>query len=327
MIRKAMSEDIPFIMEFIDDYWKKNHILSRDTELFDFQYVWGDEVCFIISLDNQSKLNGVLGYIPYDKDDRYIALALWKALTVDDDPMLGIRLLEFIMEDKGTKEIVVPGININTFRIYKYFKFETGKMQHWYRLSRRDKYMIADINEFNIPPVKYKYHVTVQKLDTFREAVTFGIENLLESENRPYKSMGYLKRRYFGHPSYKYLSYGIINEESRKKSVLFLRIQEVQSGRVIRFIDNIGDPCQINCCVDFFDGLMMKLNAEYIDLYETGLSSEILLSGGWLNVDGSGNIIPEYFSPFEQRNIDIYYSSTQKDIVLFKGDGDMDRPN
>ena len=40
-----------------------------------------------------------------------------------------------------------------------------------------------------------------------------------------------------------------------------------------------------------------------------------------------GNIIPEYFSPFEQKNVDIYYMSEMDKPILFKGDGDMDRPN
>lgn len=44
-------------------------------------------------------------------------------------------------------------------------------------------------------------------------------------------------------------------------------------------------------------------------------------------VVGSGNIMPDYFAPFEQRNIDIYYMSEIEDVILFKGDGDMDRPN
>ena len=43
----------------------------------------------------------------------------------------------------------------------------------------------------------------------------------------------------------------------------------------------------------------------------------------------SNEIIPEYFEPFVNKNIDLYsaYISNEKNIRLFKGDGDMDRPS
>ena len=42
-IRFAVREDIPAIMEFIEEYWAHGHILAHDRELFDFQYVYGED--------------------------------------------------------------------------------------------------------------------------------------------------------------------------------------------------------------------------------------------------------------------------------------------
>ena len=35
-IRLANKSDIDSIMKFIDKYWKKNHIMSRNRELFEY---------------------------------------------------------------------------------------------------------------------------------------------------------------------------------------------------------------------------------------------------------------------------------------------------
>ena len=50
MIRFAKDSDVPAIMTFIDKYWRKNHIMSRDKELFEFQHKWGNEISFVILL-------------------------------------------------------------------------------------------------------------------------------------------------------------------------------------------------------------------------------------------------------------------------------------
>ncbi len=40
------------------------------------------------------------------------------------------------------------------------------------------------------------------------------------------------------------------------------------------------------------------------------------------------NIIPNHFEPFEQRNIDIHFFTSQMEhFRMFKADGDQERPN
>ena len=39
------------------------------------------------------------------------------------------------------------------------------------------------------------------------------------------------------------------------------------------------------------------------------------------------NIIPNYFGPFVQKNIDIWTRAQDKKTIFFKGDGDQDRPS
>ena len=55
MIRFAEEKDTGAIMQFIDEHWQKNHIMSRNRELFDFQHKWGEELSFVLS-ENEGKI-------------------------------------------------------------------------------------------------------------------------------------------------------------------------------------------------------------------------------------------------------------------------------
>lgn len=326
MIRFAEYNDIPRIMQFIDEHWKKGHILSQDRKLFEFQYLWDEEVSFVLAETPQGNLNGILGYIPYDSDNRDVMLAIWKALKTED-AMLGVKILQFLQKDSRVKHLSAPGINPKTRGIYQFLGIRTGKMRHWYRLRQADFYKIALVRDAEIPPVSPEQQgVFIKEYSSFETVKSeFGLENCLRGDKRPYKSLHYIERRYFQHPVYQYLTFGIQN--SGKRLLLFFRVQQCNGSHALRLIDGIGDLELFSCATGIIDRLMERLDCEYVDIYETGLEEGLLRTSGWKLTDETTNIIPEYFSPFEQRNIDIYYMSTIPNAVLFKGDGDMDRPN
>ena len=74
---------------------------------------------------------------------------------------------------------------------------------------------------------------------------------------------------------------------------------------------------------------MLKEKNEYIDIYEVGIEDATLEEAGFIErKEEDSNIIPNYFEPFVQKNIEIYYMSNCKDkFRIFKGDGDQDRPS
>ena len=74
------------------------------------------------------------------------------------------------------------------------------------------------------------------------------------------------------------------------------------------------------------------MNAEYLSFYEYGLSDEVLYEAGLRKYSGEELILPCYYEPFEQVNVDIdfhYFNSenVSKALYFFKGDADQDRPN
>ncbi len=324
MIRFANNDDIPNIMTFIDEYWRRKHIISRDRKMFEFQYKWEDEISFVLS-EKDGVITGLLGYIPYCKDDRDITLAIWKT-NKTDETMQGVNILSFLRKYGSVRTVSAPGINPKTVPVYKFLGLETGKMKQWYRLRNMQEYKIAKVTNNLIPKYSIVNKVIIDKIDSFSIAKTkFGIKECLLRDRQLNKSMDFVKRRYYNHPTFSYIKYGLSMDE--KKLFVVLRLQKYNGSALLRVIDCIGDHDIFKYFTPEIDKLLVEYDCEYADCYETGVADNVFIQGGWETVAGSGNIIPDYFAPFEERNIDIYYMSEIENVILFKGDGDMDRPN
>ncbi len=326
-IHFAQVKDTEAIMDYIDRCWRKGHILSRNRELFLWQYGrYDDRLNIVVGMDDSGIIQGILGFISYgDFDNKDLALALWKASN--GTGFLGIKLLDYLMDNEPHREIVCPGINlVTTKRIYERFGMKVGTMRHWYRLAPRDSYFISKINDFTIPDCSDAV-VDLVKISTdeeLRETVS-----LIDSEFInivPFKSTSYLKKRYLNHPIYKYMVFGLKDNENSTRSILVFRIQEHNRSRALRLIDCIGNNYEKNLA-QVADKLMSELDCEYTDFYEAGLNEDKLNSNGWRKVKDDKNIIPDYFAPYECKNVDIHYSTSNIEAVLFKGDGDQDRPS
>lgn len=324
MIRFAKENDISNIMKFIDEYWRKNHIVSRDKALFEFQHKWDDEISFVLS-EKEGDITGVLGFIPYGKTHRDVTLVIWKT-NKTEDTMQGINILSFLRDNGDIRTISAPGINPKTISIYKFLGLRTGKMKQWYRLRGVKEYKIAKVTNATIPMINLKEKPDVDEIKDFACLENeFGIDDCIIRDRQLIKSKEYLRRRYFEHPTFEYIKYGV--KLDGKKLFVVLRVQKFNGSGLLRVIDCIGDNLLFRLFTSEIDHLMKKYDCEYADCYETGVDDDTFIEGGWLAVDDSGNIMPDYFAPFEQRNIEIFYMSQIERVILFKGDGDMDRPN
>lgn len=330
-IRFATKSDTNAIMEYIDEFWRKGHILARNRELFEWQYGGDTKLNIVLGIGEDKRIYGMLGFIPYGTSEKKdIALALWKAEP--GTGFLGVRLLRFLMENEPHREIVCPGINMQTTsKIYEYVGMSVDKMVQWYRLADRSSYLIAKVADREIPPYKNTAdQMGLIEVDSVEELRKLGVDHS-ETSKIPNKTEKYIEKRYFEHPIYQYQVYAIDENkngtENKNRTIIVLRIQECNGARALRLIDCIGDPNRILNITEALDKLMDELVCEYIDTYEAGMDEDVFWNAGWRKVEEEGNIIPDYFSPFEHRKVDIYYSTSNKRAVLFKGDGDQDRPN
>ncbi len=102
-----------------------------------------------------------------------------------------------------------------------------------------------------------------------------------------------------------------------------------QGSKVLRVIDYMGDVGELKYLGGAFEELIHVSEYEYIDFYCYGVDEEILNKAGFVKKQFNDvNIIPNYFEPFVQQNIDINFATSEADnFYMFKGDGDQDRPN
>ena len=326
MIRFAKWDDIPQIMSFIGEHWQAGHILSRDREMLLFQHKWGDELAFVLSVSDDGAIDGMIGYIPYGGGAlRDVAACMWRALS----PMAAVRILRFLLENGRVRLKVGVGANPKTsVPIFKALGFATGRMTHWYRLNPAAQYSIASIKEPRVPqPSAPQGECRLARIeDAERLEAAFDFSRYTMEGHKPYKELGYIKRRYFEHPIYKYAVYGAAEPGKKAALLLVLRKEERGASCALRLVDCIGEHSLLPRVTAELDSLLAASGAECIDLYEAGLPSSLLTVGGWLDVAGTQNIIPDHYAPYECRNVDVYFDATQKDAVLFKGDGDRDRP-
>ena len=329
MIRFAEKKDAKAIMNFIDEFWRKDHILARDEAIFRYEYESDDGINMALALNDEGGIDGLMGFIPYGEENRDIMLSLWKA-NKTDNPMLGIEILKFVMDETGSRTIACPGIAKKTMGTYQFMGFKTGFMNQWYRLGKRDDYAIAEVTNSEIPTSvcdKAKY---IKRIATKEECESrFNFEVYKASNPVPFKEKEYIIKRYFNHPVYQYEVYGAFDndKETECDTLLIFRKQPANGATALRFVDVIGNFDALYDCTESMDSLIAESDAEYADLYEVGMDEEKMMAAGWKKVADSGNIIPNYFAPFCKENITIPYCTTDEKIHLFKADGAQDRPN
>ena len=77
------------------------------------------------------------------------------------------------------------------------------------------------------------------------------------------------------------------------------------------------------------DRMLAESGAEYLDCYCAGIPAETMAAAGLSQrQEGDGTVIPNYLDPPVQENTEYYYFTNRPEgFVLFRADGDQDRPN
>jgi len=316
-IRLATIEDRENILFFLKVNWSESLIYVKDPEFFDYEFLEDRALNFVVAY-RSGVLEGILGFIKTSRrlSQSCIQTVLWKVIPRCENPILGISLLDFLLNG-DFKRVSSVGIGKHTERLYKFLKLKTGKLDHFYILN-------PVMNEFNIASGELVRGVAGALGAGARSLLpikNFGSIDLSNSD----KDLWYLHKRYCLHPYYEYQLMKI--EET--DTVLVFREQIVRDSKVLRLIDYIGDPSKIGELGNSLENLLIKGCYEYIDFYCSGFKTKVLGKAGFqLNKMGSSVVIPNYFSPFEKSNIEIYYFTNSTCLgSFFKGDGDQDRPN
>lgn len=318
MIEYMKELDKENLFKFLEKNWNINHIYLKDKRYFNYEF--SDNSNFVLA-KKDDKIVATLGYFDYDnKGD--IWTVIWKNTGKMDD---GLKCLQFLL-NTGYKSVSSCGINKKTIPIYEFLGINTGRLRHFYILNPEiEDYKIAKISEKNIKKIDYKNVEDIIEVKNIEELLKLIDYQELKKYNF-YKSPKYFNKRYFKHP---YYNYHILLKPKNAKSILVYRIVKANGRSCIRIMDFLGDEKEFNELTNYLIPKMLKEKHEYIDIYERGLEEYTLENSGFIErKEDDSNVIPNYFEPFVQKNIEIYYMSNCKDkFRIFKGDGDQDRPS
>lgn len=332
-IRLASKEDIDNIMQFIDKYWKKGHIMGRDREYFEYEFVEGDQVNFILAIDRSSgKIEALNGFLKasQDREKKDIWGSIWLSLNSDErSKKLGIELIRRKPILTNCRYSLGTGDNPRTAvpLLRLFLKKKTTKMKQYYMLN-------ACLEEFRIAVIlnKPQLPTLLQEKELFRIShfeelrASFDIN---DNENIPYKDEWYVEKKFFNNPRRNYISYAIRSRDAEKFDAFFVVREEViGESKAVRILDYYGDHEALASVGGRLQQWLQENQYEYVDFYHLGFDESILSKAGFtMRTDVDMNIIPNYFSPFEQKNIDIWVSYDSEGTVFFKADGDQDRAN
>jgi hypothetical protein len=334
--RLATDADRAALIAFIRDHWSANHVFVHAPDVFDWQYAQADGRINMVMAEQGGSILGVLGFIPLGRfdpalGDNDILLALWKVREDVGPPGLGLRLLKFIQAQLKPRMIGAIGISAMVGPIYAALGYTLDRLHHaaLFNPDMQGNFRIAA----NVPDVlptqtgKTPLHRIRRLTETDRAAV----ERIAQAA-APQKSAAYVWERYINHPFYNYTC-TLIERETDAIAVCIWREVACKGAKIFRIVDIVGDTAWLAEAHSLLMPFMASAHAEYMDVMQVGTPEEVLRQGGWISPEWQADLIlPNYFAPFEARNIDIKLAYRQfggaKSIVrLYRADSDQDRPN
>lgn len=334
------KNDAGDVMQFIKDHWKEDHILASHRGLFDWQY-WDPEngrYNFVLCRrDHDQELLGILGFIPtclYDLsliDKTVLWLALWKVRPDSGIAGLGMFLHQYLIDNTIHMSTAVSGLNRMSHRVMSGLRYRPEVLQHYYLLNPTIKaFHIAQVDERPRTASAYPLTKSLKRVnsDILMTNKEWAIGD--RSVAIPAKSPTYFLRRFVEHPYYDYEVYAV-HDGNERIGLIAVREIEHEECRVLRLVDYWGSSDGLLGLAGALESLVVDRGAEYIDCLCWGLPEEVFIREGFSRLDPTGNtIIPDYFEPFERRNVPTrvaFKAPSGSQFLFFKADGDQDRPN
>lgn len=331
--------DVEKLINFLRVAWNPDHALIKSRELLDFQHYDKDNNAynFIVAENQQTgEYDALVGYIPvaqYDSELRengdYWG-GIWKRkddVYNEDINIVGAEVFQRFFTLPFFKSQCGISLSKYAVKACKAMRYKFGYMHQYYILNKNcNHFAIADnvTDEYFVNPSQsHDNNWSLRWID-----INTVKNSKLSPHYRPYKSIRFLENRYFCHPIYHYLFLGLYDLTSIK-AVLVARILEVNGSKVLRIVDVYGEIG--GYIYPSVQNILSEGAFEYIDFLNYGIDTSVFTNMGFreLNFEEDNLILPNYFEPFERRNVKmtVVHKDKYDSFTAFKGDADQDRPN
>lgn len=328
-VRSCRAEDVPALMTFLAEHWRRDHVLARNRSLMDWQHQLPDgSYAYFIASDQQG-IAGAIGYIQASRYDEALAGddVVWVALWVVREDLrgtaLGLRLLDDLRRQVPHTSIGVNGINPEHPVMYRALGFTAVTLVQHVAVHPSITPVLASFPEGMQLPRLRSGKAGSREVDALTIATTE-----LTAQAGPRKSPTYFRTRFLEHPFYRYRVHEL--SLGSERALIASRIAERDGHRALRIVDFAGPSDVLAESGSALAQLLVESRAEYIDLIEHGLPPEVFAALGMMAVDPDGPVIvPNYFEPFVAATARplCVYRSPLPEFRVFRADGDQDRPN
>jgi N-acetylglutamate synthase-like GNAT family acetyltransferase len=337
-LRFASLDDTARIQDFIDSYWKKNHILSRDVDLITWQHgTIGDRLNFVLC-EERDEVLGLLGFIDSSQFDGEIpepsiTLTTWLARSDVRTTGVGVALVRFLMRNCKSQFFSTIGVAVEAQALLGVLGYKTGEMAHHVVFN-------PDCSEYRIfsgqphsSPHRGSSPRTSTIVEDFEDSSVID-QKLLDRHNAvhwPMKSRPYLDARFVNHPRYRYKIIRFLRD-GEDRSLLICREILANDSRMLRCVDSVGSLLDVEM-VGRLTQLLADNGAEYLELHSHSAESLLMTDAGFVDARSDGvPHLPGYFEPFTTEPRILRYahwspSASSLTPHLFLADSDQDRPN
>lgn len=333
------ANELEKLLNFLRVAWKPNHALLKSKALLDFQhYDRGNDAYNFIVAENEltGEYDALVGYIPvaqYDEELRengdYWG-AIWKRkddVVNDEINMVGAEVYQRLFTLPYFHSHCGISLSKDAVRCCRAMRYKFGFMHQYYIINKNmTNFSVADNVARNnyIDPSETKLNGwNVEWLDFSKLK---GDE--IQPFYKPNKSIEFLSNRYYKHPIYHYDFLGLY-EKSSLRAILVTRTIIVNESKVLRIVDALGKLD--GYIYESIQDILQEGNYEYVDFLNYGVDNAVFREMGFLELNFENDILvlPNYYEPFERRNVKmtIVHKDKYDGFTAFKGDADQDRPN
>lgn len=328
--RLARPGEDQAVIDFINANFDMRLPLINRPEFYGFYFAapGGGAPRFALALAPDGAILSAAGYLPAsDGPGADVWVSIWVAAKGHNG--VGLELMDALPGLLGARVVACNNIRPATCKLYHFLGWQAQRMGHYYRLGTPGNggwALAAPGNACSLPAPAYDLG-----LERVEDAEALAGLGLPQTPHTPRKDLWYLRRRFFEFPHFHYDVWAV-RESGRLLAYAVTRTVSADDTGcvpVLRLLDFIGPDEVLPRIGGALDRLLRDSGAEYLDCYNAGIPPAVWRQAGLSErLPGDEVVIPNYLTPPLHDNTEYYYFTNEPDgFVMFKADGDQDRPN